>query len=51
MYLWLTLTPTKFFTTAFTGINLALTRDGLGRHATFITNAEFFALVGKPSPA
>lgn len=49
--LWLTLTPTKFFTTAFVGINLALTRDGLGRHAKLITSVEFFALVGKPSPA
>lgn len=51
MYLWLILTTKKFFTTAFTGINVALTRDGLGRHANFITNAEFFALVGTLSAA
>lgn len=41
----------KFFTTAFAGTNISLTRDGLGRHKEFITNAKFFALVRTPSPA
>lgn len=35
----------KFFTTAFVGADISLTRDGLGRHKEFITNAKFFALV------
>ena len=41
----------KFFTTAFAGTNISLTRDGLGRHEEFITNAKFFALVRTLSPA
>ena len=41
----------KFFTTAYAGINLSLTRDGLGRHKELVTNVKFFALVRTPSPA
>ena len=35
----------KAFTTAFIGLNLGLTRDGLGRHANHIKNAKEYALV------
>ena len=52
MHLWLTLTSAgKVPTTAFAGLNVSLTRDGLGRHEEFITNVKFFALVRTPSPA
>lgn len=41
----LTLTLAKGFTTAFTAIEISLTRDGLGRHERFVTNKKYFALV------
>ena len=44
-HLWLILTPAKVFTTAFAGIGISLTRDGLGRHENYIRNPELFALV------
>ena len=51
MLLWLNADFGKFFTTAFAGINIGLTQDGLGPHKQIIRNPKFFALERAPSPA
>ena len=49
LYLKLIAMFTKLFTTAFTGIEISMTKDRFGKREMFIVNAKYFALVNDHS--